>query len=265
MNNSGSIGIFDSGIGGLSIASSIREHLPNEDIIYIADAQHTPYGEKSEAFIYDRCEQIVEYLIDRGVKVIVIACNTATVSAVEKLRINYSIPIIGVEPGVKPASLNSTTGVIGVLATSQTLKSDSFNKLSLKNSKNTTIELQACPGLVEQVESLNLTCIETVQLVEKYLQPLIKKGADNIVLGCTHYFYLATLIRKIAGPDIGVITTDVAVAKETKRRLTESGLLSQNGETGMSEFLSSGSTTQFNKQLELLWFEAVKCDSLVIE
>ena len=264
MINSGPIGIFDSGIGGLSIATQIRNFLPNENIIYIADSLYAPYGEKSEEFIHKRCEQIFDFLISRGVKAIVIACNTATVSAIEKLRSSYSVPIIGVEPGVKPASLNSQSGVIGVLATSQTLKSDSFNKLALTNASNASIEIQPCPGLVEQVESLKLTTAETVNLVEQYLSPLIRKGADNIVLGCTHYAFLAPVIQKLAGPDIKIITTDIAVANETRRRLAESDLLSQSIESGINEFFSSGLTIHVNKQLELLWSGSASCSRLLL-
>lgn len=264
MNNSGPIGIFDSGIGGLSIAGRIRELMPNESLIYIADSLYAPYGEKSEGFIYARCQKIVEFLIGRGVKAIVIACNTATVSTIEKLRENYSIPIIGVEPGVKPASLNSLSGVIGVLATSQTLKSESFNKLTLVNSVNANIELQACPGLVEQVESLKLKCAETVSLVEKYLEPLINKGVDNIVLGCTHYAFLAPIIREIVGPDIQIITTDLAVAREARRRLEELELLTKCIDRGINEFFSSGPANQLNKQLAALWSGCASCSQLVL-
>ncbi len=149
MTHPGPIGIFDSGIGGLSIARRIRELLPNENLLYVADSIHAPYGEKSEHYIQQRSDAITRFLMENQAKAIVVACNTATVSAIRQLRADYTLPIIGVEPGIKPAALQSKSGVIGVLATSQTLKSESFNNLSRLFSENVRVEIQPCPGLVE--------------------------------------------------------------------------------------------------------------------
>ncbi len=251
------IGIFDSGVGGLSIAHRIREALPNENLLYIADSAHAPYGEKTEAYISERASSIIQFLLTKKAKAIVIACNTATVSSIQKLRSRYSIPIIGVEPGIKPAAFKSSSGVIGVLATTQTLKSTSFNTLTKNFSSKVSVIVQPCPGLVEQVEALNLSGEKTEALVQKYVQPLLLKGADNIVLGCTHYAFLVPIIKKVAGSNVNIINTDTAIAKETVRRLNVEDLLSTSREPGNYEFWSSGDHYVARKQFSLLWGKPV--------
>lgn len=266
--NNGPIGVFDSGIGGLSIAEKIRELLPTENLLYIADSLHAPYGDKTEEYIYQRARAMVVFLLEQKAKAIVIACNTATVTAVRRLREEFDVPIIGVEPGVKPALLQTSSGVVGVLATTQTLSSASFNQLAshLASQFNTqvSIELQACPGLMDQVEALQLEEIETRQLVERYLQPLLKKGADNIVLGCTHYAFLLPMIREMAGDGVVIINTALAVAKETLRRLEAAGLLTNNLSQGWDAFWSSGDTDVTEKQISQLWGGVVKVQKLPV-
>lgn len=257
MTNGNPIGIFDSGVGGLSVAHRIRETLPNENLLYIADSAHAPYGEKTEAYINQRSTSIIQFLLDQKVKAIVIACNTATVSSIQMLRSKYTIPIIGVEPGVKPAAFKTNCGTVGVLATTQTLKSTSFNDLTQSFSSNVKIVVQPCPGLVEQVEALNLDGEETEALIKKYVHPLLLKGADNIVLGCTHYAFLAPIIRKVVGPSVDIINTDIAIAKETARRLEVEDLLSTNTGLGVYKFWSSGNRYEARKQFSLLWGEPV--------
>lgn len=257
MINGQAIGIFDSGIGGLSIARQIHQRLPNEHIIYVADSIHAPYGEKSASYITERAFAISEFLIQRHVKAIVVACNTATVSSIKALRATYSLPIIGVEPGVKPAVFNTKTGIVGVLATAQTLKSVSFNDLAKNFSSQVNIEVQPCPGLMEQVEALSLDSVETETLIKKYVLPLLDKGADHIVLGCTHYAFLAPLIKKIVGEDIAIVNTDFAVAKETARRLETASLLSTHDQQGNLEFWSSAEPAIAHRQFSELWGESV--------
>lgn len=258
MINGNPIGIFDSGIGGLSIARCIRDILPNENLLYVADSAHAPYGEKTEAYIYQRSASIIEFLLKHDAKAVVIACNTATVSSIKQLRASFNIPIIGVEPGVKPAVFKTSSGIIGVLATTQTLKSMSFNELAKAFSSNVKIEVQPCPGLVEQVESLILDGEKTEALIKQYVTPLLEKGVDNIVLGCTHYAFLAPLIKKIAGPNVEIINTDLAVAKQTARRLEIENLLSQCSTAGSNQFWSSGDRAIALKQISQLWGEAVE-------
>lgn len=257
MTNDQPIGIFDSGIGGLSIARQIRELLPNEDLVYVADTYHAPYGEKSLSYITDRAYSVSDFLLEKNVKAIVVACNTATVSSIKELRAKYSIPIIGVEPGVKPAVFNTKSGVIGVLATAQTLKSSSFNDLAKSFSTDVRIEVQPCPGLMEQVEALSLDSVETEAMVKNYVFPLLDKGADHIVLGCTHYAFLAPIIKKVVGINIKIVNTDFAVAKETARRLETADLLAKRSTAGHVAFWSSAPSLSTHKQFSLLWGESV--------
>ncbi len=257
------IGVFDSGVGGLSVAKKIRELLPHENLLYLADSLHAPYGEKSASFINERARIIVQFLINQGATLIVVACNTATVSCIKELRAQFSIPIVGVEPGVKTAVANSVSKVVGILATTQTLKSRAFTVLANQHSKNVTVEVQACPGLVEQVEGLLLNDSNTQALVQQYVQPLINKGADKIVLGCTHYAFLAPIIQQVAGPNIEIINTATPVAQEVVRRLSARGLASNNCELGTDAFFSSGELELAMRQMKILWGENVRVEPMV--
>lgn len=254
-SNSKPIGVFDSGIGGLAIAQKIRELLPNERLIYLADTHYAPYGEKTETEILQRSIAITDWLVKQQVKMIVIACNTATMLAIKTLRQNYDLPFIGVEPGVKPAAIQTKTGVIGILATPKTLTSPAFHQLAERVAVNTQVEMQPCPKLVRLVESLKLDQPETWQAVEEYVQPLIKKGADTIILGCTHFAHLAPIIQQVAGKNIQIISTETAVANEVKRQLKNKQLLNShsNSQSMEVEFWSSGDLNSFNKQIQHLW------------
>ncbi|MDN3638607.1 glutamate racemase [Simiduia curdlanivorans] len=252
------IGVFDSGVGGLSIAREIRALLPGEDIVYVADTLHAPYGEKTEAFIYKRACSIVDFLLAQQVKIVVVACNTATVSTIEKLRQTYSIPFVGVEPGIKPACQASKRGVVGVLATHQTIKSPAFLALVLRLADAGRIELQACPGLMEQVENLAFDEPDTKQLIQQYVQSLVARGVDQLVLGCTHYAFLTDAIKTIAGPKVGIIDTAQAVAREVIRRLTQLHLIRQGRLPGADIFFTSGSEGRVSEQFSVLWGRRVK-------
>lgn len=261
MSSNGSIGVFDSGIGGLAITREIRKLLPNDDIIYVADSQHAPYGEKTDAYILQRCIAITEYLIARNVKAIVVACNTATTSCIDALRERYTIPFIGTEPGIKPAVLNTKTGIIGVLATPRTLKTNSFSALADRVAVNIQVELMPCPDLVQQVESLQLDYESAVEVVKQYVLPLIEKGVDTLVLGCTHYAHLMPVIKSIAGPQVRIINTEVAVAKEVLRRLDTAKLNAANTGLATTRFITSGNRTHFQKQVDVLWGPGFTVDS----
>jgi glutamate racemase len=251
------IGVFDSGVGGLSVAQKIRELLPCENLLYLADSLHAPYGEKSASFINERASIIVQFLIDQGATLIVVACNTATVSCIKELREQFSVPIVGVEPGVKTAVVNSTSKVVGIMATTQTLKSPAFLALATQYSQNVKVEVQACPGLVEQVEGLLLNDANTQALVQQYVRPLINKGADKIVLGCTHYAFLTPVIQQVAGPNVDIINTAAPVAQEVVRRLAAKGLVSNKTKLGTSAFFSSGDLVLAQRQMNRLWGENV--------
>jgi len=257
MNNN-PIGIFDSGVGGLSVARQIRELMPHEHILYLADSAFAPYGNKSVSFITQRCGDIVRFLMAQNAKAVVVACNTATTSSIHELRQTFSIPIIGVEPGIKPAVLTTKTGIVGVMATQPTVNSDSFNLLVKRICGDVKAVLQACPGLVERIEAMQLDDDTTRTLVSKYVLSLVEQGVDKIVLGCTHYTFLSPLIHKIAGSDIGLISTEAAVAKETQRRLSALGLINETAMPGADEFWTSGSEEKARQQISFYWGQSVQ-------
>ena len=247
------IGVFDSGVGGLSVLQEIRRELPHENLLYVADSAHAPYGDKPSSFIEARSKAIVEFLISRNAKAIVVACNTATGAAVSVLRRNYSLPIVAMEPAVKPAVEKTKTGVIGVLATSRTLSSNNFINLFERFGGKAEIIGQACPGLVELVEKGELSSDNTRILLEQYLDSLLQRGADTLVLGCTHYPFLTAIIRDIAGPGVAVIDSSSAIARETRRRLTEAGLLSKASAAGTESFWTSQEPEKINPVIAQLW------------
>lgn len=256
------IGVFDSGVGGLSLLQCIREELPGEDIIYIADSRYAPYGDKSSGYIEKRSLAIAEFLVEQEAKAIVVACNTATAAAINKMRSIYSLPIVGMEPGVKPAISVTKSGVIGILATTETISSEKFRVLTERFCNDCEIITQACPGLVEKVEQISFADNETQKMVEKYVDALISRGVDTIVLGCTHYLFLTDIISKIAGEDINVIDTGKAVAKEVLRRLNESNIMSGNNRKGRTHFWTSGDTDKIKKIIKQLWNENSEVKSL---
>jgi glutamate racemase len=264
MNPSNPIGVFDSGVGGLSVLHEIRRALPDEDLLYIADSGHAPYGDKSQQFIEARSIAITEFLVSQQAKAIVVACNTATGAAVTTLRSKFLMPIIAMEPAVKPAAENTQSGVIGVMATSRTLVSDNFVKLFARYGENAKILGQACPGLVEQVEAGDLTSDKTRLLLEGYVLPLLARGADTIVLGCTHYPFLAPLIQEIAGPGVAVIDSAAAVARQLRRRLEVVDLLADAERLGTECFWTSGALDNAQPLVSQLWKADVKVNTLPI-
>ena len=252
-NNEAPIGVFDSGVGGLSVLREIRRELPFENLLYVADSAHAPYGEKSSQFIEDRSIAITEFLVSRDAKAIVVACNTATGAAVSSLRSKFSLPIVAMEPAVKPAVSNTKSGVIGVLATSRTLASNNFVTLFNRFGADVEILMQACPGLVEQVEAGDVSGDAPRKLLEQYLSGLLQRGADTIVLGCTHYPFLTVLIQEIAGPSVAVIDPSAAIARELRRRLSKSGLLSDSCHAGFDQFWTSHEPEKVKGVISQLW------------
>lgn len=252
------IGVFDSGVGGLSILKEIRAQLPAEHLIYVADSAAAPYGDRTEQFIADRVEALVEFFLDQGAKAIVVACNTATAVAVKTIRSKYDIPVIAVEPAVKPATKLTQTGVIGVLATSRTLASDKFARLTKTHGAQVKVLLQPCPGFVEQVEKGALNSAETLALVKRYISPLLDKDADTLVLGCTHYPFLRETIRQVAGEAVHVVDSSTAVAKQVRRRLERENLLSGREDKGAEVFYTSGVPLQVEPVVAKLWGRRVK-------
>lgn len=220
------IGIFDSGVGGTSIWREIAQLLPLEDTIYLADSKNAPYGTKSKAEILQLSIKNTEILLKKGSKIIVVACNTATTNAIEYLRKNYEVPFIGIEPAIKPAALQTTTKKVGVLATKGTLSSSLFYNTSKIHAAGIQVFEQEGKGLVQLVEAGKEQSKEAQSLLEKYVSPMLTQGIDCLVLGCTHYPYLIPILKKIVPPNIQIIDSGFAVAKQTKAVLKKNGLLS---------------------------------------
>jgi len=219
------IGIFDSGVGGLSIAKCISEHLPNEQLIYVADSANAPYGDISVSNIEQRVNAITTWLMTKDVKALVIACNTATVNAIDQLRQNFSIPIIGVEPAIKPAARLSKKNKIALLVTQATASNKRFLNLVASHKQSSDVIIQACPGLVELVEAGQINTLACKQLLESYITPLIAQGIDTLVLGCTHYPFLRQKINEITNNRLTIMETAQPVTEQLERRLTEFNLL----------------------------------------
>lgn len=256
------IGVMDSGVGGLSVLREIRTLLPHESLRYVADTAHLPYGDKTPAFVRQRVNQIADALVAMGCKALVVACNTATAAAVESLRERFAIPVIGMEPGVKPAVLGSKRGVVGILATEGMVQSHRMHNLVERFARGVDVVIQACPGLVEQVERHALHTPETAHLLKGYLAPIIERGADTLVLGCTHYPFLQPLIEDLAGPGVSVINTGAAVARHLSHRLEEQGLLNTHTTSGTIRFFSSIDAPQQHQVISRLWGEAVEVERL---
>jgi glutamate racemase len=246
------IGVFDSGVGGISVLREIRRLLPHEHLIYYADSGHCPYGGKPQDEIRARAGAITELLLARGAKLVVVACNTATIAAVEWLRATYPVPFVGMEPAVKPAAAQSRSGVVGVLATGAALAGEKFHKLVEAHARGVRVITQPCPGLVEQVEQGDLDGPRTRELVQRYTAPLLAQGADTLVLGCTHYPFLRPLIADVVGPDVALIDTGGAVARQARRVLEREGLLAADG-AGTVEWDGSGDAESFERVRRQLW------------
>ncbi|NQY28137.1 MAG: glutamate racemase [Flavobacteriaceae bacterium] len=243
MANNNPIGVFDSGVGGISIWKEIHQLLPNESSIYLADSINTPYGQKSKQEIIDLCFKNTDLLLKKGCKLIVVACNTATTNAIKQLRVTYNIPFIGIEPAIKPAALNSKTKSIGILATKGTLSSELFNNTTELYSENIKIVEQVGVGLVELIEAGYIDSEEMINLLKKYLNPMVKENIDHLVLGCSHYPFLIPIIKKIIPKNISIIDSGKAVAKQVEIILSEQNLLSNNNNNILNEFYTNSNTT----------------------
>lgn len=263
MPESSPIGVFDSGIGGLSVLRHIRALLPEEDLIYIGDTAHVPYGNKSEASIKARSEQITRFLIEQHqAKAIVIACNTATAAAVSHLRTILSQPIIGMEPGVKPAVASSRTGTVGILATESTLNSEKFSHLVNRFGEQAQVITQHCAGLVDLIEQGAAANNETRAMVETYLQPLLRQRVDTIVLGCTHYPLIAPIIQELAGDAVEIIETGGAVARQLKNQLLEHQLLNKYSRSGSTCFYATSYSDVIHDKFDQIWGQSTKLQAL---
>ncbi len=256
MQKTGAIGVFDSGVGGLSVLRHIRALLPNERLIYVADSGHVPYGNKSREYIEQRAIALTRFLQQQGADAIVIACNTASAAAATALRSQFNIPIIAMEPAVKPALEASRNGIVGVLATTGTLASARFAALLERYAGEGEIIIQGCPGLVEQVEKGELNSPQTRALIERYTLPLMAQGADTLILGCTHYPFLAAIISAVVGSNVALVDTGAAVARQLQRRL-HTELPDRLSSNAASEFFTSGDAVKASQIMSMLWGEEV--------
>tara|TARA_B100000497_G_scaffold15291_1_gene17644 strand:- start:1096 stop:1902 length:807 start_codon:yes stop_codon:yes gene_type:complete len=241
--SSNPIGIFDSGVGGLSIWKEIRNQLPNESTIYLSDSKHAPYGPKGQKAIIDLSIKNTELLINFGCKLIVVACNTATTNAIDQLRIKFSVPFIGIEPAIKPAALQSKTKKIGILATEGTLSSRLFHKNSELYLNNLSVIEQVGDGIVELIEQGKLNSNEMRILLIKLLRPMIKAKIDYLVLGCTHYHFLKPILEEFLPKNISIIDSSGAIARQTKCVLQQHKLSNYKTLKGESRFYTNGEQT----------------------
>ena len=237
--NAEPIGIFDSGVGGLSIAQCINQQLPNENLLYVADTLYAPYGEKSSEFIQQRVNEIAQWFIERKAKAIVVACNTATVNAIDQLRKNILIPVIGVEPAIKPAVNLSKNKKVAILVTKATAQNPRFLALVAQYSQISDVIVQPCPGLVELIEQDKKNSSECKLMLTSYLQPLLEKGVDTIVLGCTHYPLVKNLINEICGNSVVIMETALPVTEQLQRQLVLHQLINTSNNIATTSFYSS--------------------------
>jgi glutamate racemase len=247
------IGVFDSGVGGLSVWREIVRQLPAENTLYVADQAHIPYGQRALDEVRRFTGDITRFLLAQGAKIIVVACNTASGAALHTLRETFpDVPFVGMEPAVKPAVEHTRTGVVGVIATPATFEGDLFAGLVARFGNGVDLHTQACPGLVEAVESGALDTPETEALLRRYLTPLLDAGIDQLVLGCTHYPFLGPAIQRIAGPEVTLIDPAPAVARQVGRVLAQRSLLAPAGQQGRHQFFTSGDPVKFSEMARML-------------
>jgi len=235
------IAIYDSGVGGLTVLRAVRALLPNENLIYLADQANVPYGERSLEEVRALAEKATAFLMEQGVKLIVVACNTASAAALKFLRNNYpDFPFVGMEPAVKPAAEQTLSGKVGVLATPSTFQGELYASVVERFASDVRVFQATCPGLVSQIEKGNLDSDETKRILEEAIEPMLQEGVDTLVMGCTHFPFVIPLIRQIAGENVRVIDPAPAVARQVKRVLESRELLSSDLQTGEFQFFTSG-------------------------
>jgi glutamate racemase len=246
----GPIGVFDSGVGGLSVLREIRNQFPDEDLIYIADQVHVPYGSRSRGQVLGFSRGIVRFLLGENVKLIVVACNTASAVALTELRESYpDLPFVGMEPAVKPAAEETSTGVVGILATPATFQGDLYASTVERFARGVKVLQHTCPGLVEQIEIGEIDHARTKEILKEALYPMLKQNIDKVVMGCTHYAFVIPIIKDIVGDMVKVIDPAPAVARQTGR-LLETYQLQTDSEHGSLEFLTTGDPQKLSKNIQ---------------
>ena len=246
------IGVFDSGVGGLSVMREIAKQLPHEDILYFADSANCPYGPRPLEEVRKLSESVTAFLIRQGVKIVVVACNTASAASLHHLRVTFRVPIVGMEPAIKPAAERTESNKIGVIATKATFQGELFASLMERFAADVDVYTQACPGLVERIEAGLIEDVETEALLADYLKPMLDAGIDSLVLGCTHYPFLRRTIERVVGPGVTVIDPSQAVARQTGWVLERKGLANRRNRMGEHFFYTSGDPKAFAEMMERL-------------
>lgn len=251
--NPAPIGVFDSGVGGLSVLKAIRAQLPAQPVFYFADQAHVPYGSRSLEEVRAFSSAITEFLLSLGSAIIVVACNTASAAALQELRAQYpQTRFVGMEPAVKPAAEQTRTGVVGVLATPATFQGRLYSSVVERFAKEVIILQDTCPGLVGEIEKGDMEGAETRRILESAIRPMLEKNIDTIVLGCTHYPFVIPLIRQIAGAGVNVIDPAPAIARQTGRVLDSLGITQLPDFQAEVRFFTSGPSAELEKLLPLL-------------
>lgn len=247
------IGIFDSGVGGLSVLRAIRAQMPEESVIYFGDQGHIPYGPRPMEQIRDFSEAITNFLLERDAKIIVVACNTASAAALKYLREKFPhVQFVGMEPAVKPAAETTQTGKVGVLATPTTFQGALYASVVERFASGVELFQDTCPGLVQQIEGCNLNGPETRKILEDALQPMLEKSIDTVVLGCTHYPFVIPLIQEIVGENVRVIDPAPSVARQVKRLLEAGGRKNDASVRGDVKFITTGDPDALKSHLPVL-------------
>lgn len=258
------VGVFDSGVGGLSVLRAIRLAAPHLDLVYVADSAHAPYGDRDDAAIAARTLAIGRWLAALPVQAITVACNTATAVAVAALRDAVGVPVVAIEPAIKPAVRLTRSGVVGVLATAATVRSERLARLCAAHAGDVRVLLQACPGLAEQVEAGDLDGPATQARVAQAVAPLLAAGADALVLGCTHYPFLHDALRRAAGDGVALVDPADAVARELLRRLGDApgAVGGAAGTAGRLRLLTTGDPAAVGAVVARLWPSAPAVEAL---
>ena len=252
-NTDAPIGVYDSGVGGLSVLRAIHSRLPNEATLYFADQAKVPYGERPLEEVRQLAEGVTRMMMSQGVKLIVIACNTASAAALKHLRALYpEFPFVGMEPAVKPAAEQTLSGKVGVLATPSTFQGELYASVVERFGKDVQIFEATCLGLVKQIERGYLHTYLTRSILQQAIQPMLAEGVDTLVMGCTHFPFVIPLIQQIAGENVRVIDPAPAIARQTERVLIQQYLLRTSSAKLSHRYLTSGDPTRFSRLLEQL-------------
>ncbi len=247
------VGVFDSGVGGLSILRELQRALPHEDFVYFADQAHVPYGSRSLDEVRHFSQEITRFLLAQNAKLIVVACNTASAAALHQLRLDFPrIPFVGMEPAVKPAVGITGTGVVGVLATPATFQGELFTSVLERFAEGVTVLEDTLPGLVALIEQGITDGEEVEQLLRRSVLPMLEQGADTLVLACTHYPFIIPALRGVTGPNVQIIDPAPAIARQTARVLGNHELQRTPANQGKAIFLTTGSATEFSRQIQQL-------------